>query len=287
MKSIYRIILSVFLIAAIGAAAAAYIIADRLSAPYLTVAAPPSIPHEDVRLVTTGGLTIAGWLFRGEPEAPAIALFHAIRSNRGSMLARAIFFRTLGYNILVVDLPAHGQSGGDRITFGHSEAGAAAAALEYFKTAFPKSKTAALGQSLGGAALLLGPAPAAFDAVILESVFSDIDRAIANRLEIRLGWFGRMLSPLFTLQLEPRLGVRKSQLNPTQAIRRHDGAVFIISGDKDKHTKPSDTRRLFEAASNPKTLWLVKGAGHEDLHKFAGRRYEHNVKTFLRLHLGA
>ena len=48
------------------------------------------IPHNSVK----SKYALAGWRFSGDPAAPAIALFHAIRENRKSMVARSEFLVT-------------------------------------------------------------------------------------------------------------------------------------------------------------------------------------------------
>ncbi len=281
----YLILGTLLLVVCIGGVS--YIVGDRLTTAAPGIVGPPPFdaPYQDVRLTSDAGGILVGWLFPGDPAAPAIALFHAIRENRKSMAARAELLVRHGYNVLAIDLPAHGESAGHRITFGVAESQGVKTSYEYLRRRFPNSKTAAIGVSLGGAASLLGNRPAAFDALVLESVYPDIDTAVANRLALKLGPMGRILSPLLTAQLKPRLGVAPAELRPVKAIQAYEGAVFIIAGDLDRHTTPADTRRLFDAAKDPKTLWMVKGGGHADLHRFAGQRYEHNILAFLKLHL--
>ena len=55
------------------------------------------------------------------------------------MLARARFLAAAGYATLLIDLPTHGESSGDRITFGAREGEGVNAAL-----AFLREKKAAL-----------------------------------------------------------------------------------------------------------------------------------------------
>jgi fermentation-respiration switch protein FrsA (DUF1100 family) len=48
-----------------------------------------------------------------------------------------------------------------------------------------------------------------------------------------------------------------------------------------EHTSVAETKRIFAAASEPKGLWLVEGAAHEDLHAFNPQAYEFRVSDFL------
>jgi hypothetical protein len=54
-----------------------------------------------------------------------------------------------------------------------------------------------------------------------------------------------------------------------------------MSGKKDRNTRPDDTRMLFSRARSSKQLWLVKGAGHLDLHGAATAEYESRVLALL------
>ena len=53
----------------------------------------------------------------------------------------------------------------------------------------------------------------------------------------------------------------------------------------DERTPQGETRALFDAAPDPKHLWIVPGATHRDLHRQAGAEYEARVLTFLATHL--
>ena len=57
--------------------------------------------------------------------------------------------------------------------------------------------------------------------------------------------------------------------------------VFIMSGEKDRTTRPDETETLFSRAQLPKQLWFVPKAGHVDLHKAAGAENESRILAFL------
>ena len=101
-------------------------------------------------------------------------------------------------------------------------------------------------------------------------------------MENHLGPFGRMVTPLLLTQLRWRLGVSSSQLCPVDHITNLVCPVFIISGEKDRNTRPGDTRRLVECTRNPKEVWFVPNAGHVDLLKAARHEYAARVLAFLK-----
>ena len=82
--------------------------------------------------------SVHAWLVRGEPGGGVILLVHSIRSNRVEMLSRARFLNEHGYGVLLIDLQAHGETPGERITFGVRESEDVQAAVNYLRNAFPR-----------------------------------------------------------------------------------------------------------------------------------------------------
>jgi fermentation-respiration switch protein FrsA (DUF1100 family) len=197
------------------------------------------------------------------------------------MVDRARFLHRAGYSVLLIDFQATGETKGDHITFGWKESRDVLAAVDFMRHVDPVHRVAILGSSLGGVAALLATPPLKVDALVLEEVYPTIEIATRNRMENYLGVFGRMLTPLLLNQLQWRLGVSASQLRPVDHIANVECPVFIISGEKDRNTRPADTRMLVEHARSPRQLWFVPNAGHVDLHRAARREYETRVLAFL------
>lgn len=242
-------------------------------------------PPPDLHASTVQIGDVSGWMIPGRPGMGAVLLLHGVRANRSAMLGRARFLARDGYTVLLIDLPAHGESGGVRITFGAREKEGVRAALAWLRTQVPGERIGAIGVSLGAAALVLAhPAPA-LDAVVLESMYPTIEEAVANRLRMRLGAPGAWSTPLLVAQLPWRVQVAASALRPIVDIAAMTSPLFIVSGTRDTQTPPAETRRIFDAVRASKAFWLVEGAAHENLHAFAGAEYEQRVGGFLASHL--
>ncbi len=96
---------------------------------------------------------------------------------------------------LLFDFQAHGESTGERITFGYLESKDAQAAVNFLHTNLPEEKLGLIGVSMGGAATLLATPPLEVNAMVLEMVYPTIEQAITARLTIRLGKWASILSP--------------------------------------------------------------------------------------------
>lgn len=242
---------------------------------------PGDLNAEQVTFSSDSGATVHGRWCRSESSHGAVLLLPGIRANRLSMVDRARFLRRAGYSVLLIDFYATGETKGDHITFGWKESRDVLAAVDFVHQIDPMSRVAIIGSSLGGVAALLATPPLKVDALVLEEVYPTIEIATRNRMENYLGPFGRMVTPLLLNQLRWRLGVSSSQLCPVDHISNLESPVFIISGEKDRNTRPGDTRMLVECARTPKEIWFVPNAGHVDLHRAAQQEYEARVLAFL------
>jgi pimeloyl-ACP methyl ester carboxylesterase len=273
---------------ALGGLGASWWLGGRLTAPANAPVGPKpaDLELEDVEF-GDGAARVRGWFRRGERGRGAVVLLHPMSGDRRAMLDRARLLAAHGIGALAVDLRAHGETRGRRITFGLAEAEDAHAAVEYARERSANERIGAIGYSLGGASALLGRAPVAVDALVLEAVYPSLADAIEARIAMRLGRFaGRLLAPLFAAQVRPRLGAPLSALRPIEAIRRLASPVLVAGGARDPKTPFRQTERLFAAAPQPKELWRVEGAGHEDFLARDPAGYRERVLGFLRRYLG-
>ena len=256
---------------------------DAMTRPALREAGDPPVELQAsaVRIATSTGGFVAGWFAAGEPGRGAVLLLHGVRGSRHAMSARALFLHRQGVATLAIDLPGR-ESPARRITFGANESHGVAAALAWMARRCPGERIGAIGVSLGAASLVLAqpdPAPAA---VVLESMYPTIEEAVANRLASHVGAPAAMLAPALLWQMPWRLGVTPAQLHPIDVLPSLRSPLLVAGGDADRHTTSAETRRLYDAArGEPKSLWIVAGAAHVDLHAFARADYERRVGGFM------
>jgi alpha-beta hydrolase superfamily lysophospholipase len=242
---------------------------------------PADLNAEPVTFASDSGATVHGWWCPIQNAKGTVLLLPGIRANRLSMVERARFLHRAGYSVLLIDFQATGETTGEHITLGWKESRDVLAAIDFVRRTDTTAPVAIIGSSLGGVAALLATPPLKIDALVLEEVYPTIEIALRNRMENYLGIFGRMLTPLLLNQLHWRLGVSASQLRPADHIANVECPMFIIGGENDRNTRPSDTRLLVERARNPKEVWFVPNAGHVDLHRAAPQEYETRVLAFL------
>jgi fermentation-respiration switch protein FrsA (DUF1100 family) len=242
---------------------------------------PAGLSGQEVQIASRSGAELKGWRVPGEYGRGVVILMHGVRSNRESMVERAKFLSAAGYGVLLFDFQAHGESGGDRITFGYLESRDAASAVELIRLEKPLERIGVIGVSLGGAASLLADPPLDVQAMVLESVYPTIEEAVSDRLTMRLGDWAGVLTPLLTAQLKPRIGIGVDQLRPIEAAKTVRTPKLFIFGTEDRHTRLDESQRLLAAASAPKESWAIDGAAHVDLCDFAKNDYRARILNFF------
>lgn len=279
----WRLAVLAALVLVLGFAVAAGAVGEWLSHPATRTMGPPppDFSAREVRIGTAPSGHVAGWFAPGQPDKGAVLLLHGVRSDRTQMLGRARFLNRAGHATLLVDLQAHGESTGERITFGAREAAGVQAALAFLRRECQGERIAVVGVSLGAAATVLSRPSPAPHAVVLESMYPTIEDAVTNRLTGVLGPAGAVLAGPLLWQLPLRAGVSTRDLRPIDHISRLGAPVLIASGAQDRHTTWAETRQLFDAATGPKEIWRVDGAGHVDLHAYSPQEYERRVLGFL------
>jgi fermentation-respiration switch protein FrsA (DUF1100 family) len=260
-----------------------YLAGSKLSAPALRSISSHGIdlPVRNVSFANASGTTIRGWYLAGQGGRGGIVLMHGVRGSRLDMLGRAKFLHEAGYSVLLFDFQAHGESAGERITFGYLEAHDARAAIRFMREEMRIKHVGVIGFSLGGVACVLGESPLEADALVLEAVYPAIEEAVSNRLRLRLGSIGARLTPLLLMQLEPRFGIAPEQLRPIARIHALVAPLLLIAGASDEHTTLAESQRLYAHAPEPKFFWAIPNAAHGDFHAFAQEEYEARVLSFF------
>ena len=158
-----------------------------------------------------------------------------------------------------------------------------AAIMGAVRSRWPGLKIALWGVSLGGAALCYAAEiTREADAVVLESVYRDIDSAFERRVAsyAPLEWAVPVAIPAKWLA-SARLGIDPAQSRPSvyTAFLRADRTLFVTGGS-DPWAEPDDMRALAAPLEGCRT-YVVPGAGHHDVWPVGGESYLGSVKGFI------
>jgi pimeloyl-ACP methyl ester carboxylesterase len=242
--------------------------------PPAQVGPPP--PGFSAVSFASGEARIAAWWAPGKRPVSLI-LLHGTENDRRQLLPEARVFLQAGFGVLLYDSPGLGESTGS-VTWSRTEQPALRAAVQFVKAAVPSGRIGALGFSMGATILadVAGRDPG-IAAVVLEAPILDKDEE-TNRA---YGKWGQLTS--FSARMGKRAGgYDPNAEKPLDTIAGLRGRpLFILCGSVDPIAPPADAERLFAAAPEPKSLWIVPGAGHGSYLQAAGEAYLQRLVSFF------
>ncbi len=204
---------------------------------------------------------------RGE-QRRAIVLTHGHSFNRAGSLKYVPMFLGHGYEVIVYDHRACGDSGGRYTTMGVREADDLGAVVADVRRRLGDSCFVGLhGESMGAAtAILRAATDQSLGFVIADCSFSDLHKLLAIRLKAS---YHLPPFPLLNIaEIVARLiaGFSFRQASPVNALRKADGApqvpMLFIHGEADDYVPASMALELQAAKKGIAELYLVKGAAH-------------------------
>ncbi|MDQ3880883.1 MAG: alpha/beta hydrolase [Chloroflexota bacterium] len=242
------------------------------------------IPHEDVRFTTRDGVTLTGWLMPAARETRAcVILMHGFGGNRLVDLVEFVPWLRARYNVLQFDFRGHGDSADAPISLRALEREDVSAAVRLVESR-GLGPTALMGISMGAAVAILGAPALPVAAVVADAAFAELHHPVANRMRLdgyplpRLG--SRLIVAASTIRARARLVDPRSRVGHI-APR----GLLLIAPREDVLIDYRQSLKLYEAAGDPKELYVVDGADHPSAHAVGGLEYERRVLAFLERHL--
>ncbi len=243
------------------------------------------LTYEDVSFTTSDGIRLEGWFIPSPHSQAAVILGHGFSRSRQEMLDVATMLHRNCYGVLLFDWRAHGQSAGDRTTFGYQEVKDLAAALDYVvsRPDVDSERIGVLGKSMGAAIAIRGAAVLPqLKAVVSDSPYPTLQDSIDVGVR-RRGPLG--LWPLRTAATylgTKAIGIDPDLVRPVDDIDKiSPRPVLIIHGGRDELVPVDTGERLYAAASEPKALWYVPDAAHVTLSARQPEEYEARVAAFF------
>jgi fermentation-respiration switch protein FrsA (DUF1100 family) len=219
---------------------------------------------EEVTFAAADGTQLVSWYLRATSARATVLFFHG---NAGNLSHRTDILQTfadLDADVLIVGYHGYGKSAGEPSEASlYLDADAAYAYLTE-QRGVPPSRLVVFGESLGGgpAIDLASRQPSA--GLIVQSVFTSIRDMASHTIPFfPTGWL--MQSKFDNLAKMPQIGVPK----------------LFFAARTDEIVPYRQTRRLFEAASEPKTWVEFDGCGHNDLFWKKQREWAAAVRQFL------
>ena len=244
------------------------------------------LPYERLTVSGQDSVPIEGyWVGRGDStRRTTIILLHGIGNNKESWLGTAAWLWKEGFSTVMIDLRAHGCSGGNYCSYGQCEKNDVAAVTEYLLARDSSLKVGVWGHSLGGAVALQSLAcepRLAFG--VVESTFADF-RSTVYDYQWRMF---KIASHTFADDAIARAAEQAhfipDSIKPFEAAEHITQPVFMGHGDQDEKISIEYGRKNFaHLASTDKQFYVVQGGHHSDISAAGGEAYRNAILSFLK-----
>ncbi|MCI0680663.1 MAG: alpha/beta fold hydrolase [Gemmataceae bacterium] len=268
--------------------------------------APPSDDAEEVDLITADGLTLKGcYLKHAGPRKGVILFGPEFGASRWGCIPYCEFLRQSGYDIFTFEMRGQGQS--------QAQAGyeplqwLTEYEIEDFQTALEYLRRRAdaeprgiglFGLSKGGSAgLWIAAHDPYVRCIVTDGAFGTISTMVPYMKQwiyiySRAPWVVKLI-PHWYYVWAAYIGIgRISRIRNARypvlenVVRRIAPRPWLmIHGGADNYIKPASARDLFARAGEPKELWLVDKAKHNQAIQTAGGDYQRRVRDFFDKHL--
>lgn len=245
-----------------------------------------NLVHENITFRTADGIKIFGWFIPAPEWSDKTIIVLAGRGqNRGEILSSTWFLHKHGFNLMYFDFRGMGDSGGEESSVGYLELRDFDAALEFLKRNKEEEakNIGVYGLSMGGAVALYQTANRPeIKCVAAEAAFESF-----NNVAARWAWTNRKIPnfPIVRLGLmmvRLRLGVDPEPFSPIYHIAKiSPRPVLFIVGSHDPIVPVKDAQQMFNAARNPKEMWITHGASHAKCAEVGGEEYKNRLSEFF------
>jgi len=223
--------------------------------------------YEEVAFATDDGLTLRGWFIpAGLAGAPAVVYVPGTGRDQRSGLSLVAPFHEAGYHVLLFSYRGSGQSDGNwlRFSYGDAESRDVDAAVRFLSEVKGVDRVGAIGYSAGAVSVILSAARnPQIEAVVAVAPYNCVDEVWQTG---RPSVMPAFLHDLTLWLTEKRKGFDRDQICPVNVVGQiAPRPLLVIHGTEDRRILESQVRRLFAAASEPKSLWLVPGATHNSI----------------------
>ncbi len=241
------------------------------------------LDYEEVGLTSTDGARLSGWWVPAGNSRRAAILVHGWGGDKSNehILKTAPVYHREGYNVLVIDLKAHGESVGGRRTLGYRETRDVLGALLWLeKRGYRPEDTVLHGWSMGGTTVVRAAPGTGVAAVVEEAGYADLPRLLENAIP-KITGLPRFFVPgvLLVGRLWPDFDPWSVQAGRQASELWKEGVPLFVIHSTGDDIIPIEHAKMFAAAHPRARVWILEGYDHVEA--FTHPEYEERLRSFL------
>ena len=226
-------------------------------------------PWENIVIKSPFGYPLSGtYIPNTHPSTQTLIFLHGFTENRSFGLNYLDIYGNAGFNVLLIDSRAHGDSGGSSVTWGNYEKYDVEQWVNWVAQKHPDGIIGIHGVSMGASTALLHAElneknkRVAF--YIADSAYSDFETLLELQTQ---RYFPNILVPKMLLQyanVAAYINARFTfyQASPIYAVRNVTTPILYMHGEDDKIIPVYMSQALYQATKGPRQLYISPHTEH-------------------------
>jgi uncharacterized protein len=247
---------------------------------------------EPLDVVVDDSIALKGWFIHADSSHPlgTVIILHGIGSCKEAMLPMARALARSGFNSILYDSRAHGESGGQFCTFGYYEKNDLSRVIDEALARFGADTAGGIavqGNSLGAAVALQAlETDRRLRCGVLESPFTTLREIVFDYMKRISGIPVRQISNRALTRAGEIARFPVDSVQPEESARHVVQPVMVVHGLLDEHVSPEYGKRVFQNLGSSDKQWVpVPQGSHYNLGSIGGEAYKRQIIGFLRKHM--
>lgn len=243
-----------------------------------------SMPYINVYIKSFDGLRLYGALLENYSDKIVICVHGFTGSGKKDFASLAQAYYKNGYNVLLVDNRAHGQSEGKYVGFGVLDRFDLRNWVKYVINRFGSNVQVFLhGISMGAATVLMASSimPKNVRGIIADCGFTSVYEIFEYVLKRDYHLPKFPIIYLTNIMSKIRAGYGYKDVNTTAEIARSDIPILFIHGENDEFVPLWMTMKNYSHCKAYKELFIVRESEHAESHYIDKKGYERRILTFI------
>lgn len=239
---------------------------------------------EEIYIKSYDGLKLHGYLINNLDTNKYLVIAHGLNANLFSSLDIAYYFEKLGYNSLIFDQRACGNSEGLYSTMGFKESFDLIQWINYLIEKKPNSSICLHGISMGSVSVCLAlgtELPQNVKCAIADCGFTTLKDETKYRITQKYHIYPTILNSTINQILNKKVNITFDNVRPIDCIKNSKLPICFVHGTEDKLVPFSMCEELYNANKNSeKKFYPFKAKAHGQS-KFDDNYYE-VLNTFIK-----
>jgi len=226
---------------------------------------------QNVTLTSRLGYTLQGtYLPSPVPSNNTVVFVHGINGSRLMGLWYAPLYMKAGYNVLIYDSRASGESGGNSVSWGFYEKYDLDQWIDWVEQRHPKGTIGVHGVSMGAATALMhaemNEVTHRVKFYVADSSYSDLEDLLTQQINATISlhnplWV-KLLLRYSSIMAKWQSGFSYEDVSPVRSVRNVTTPILYLHGDADVLVPVDMNEQLYAATKGYKEEYISSGDAH-------------------------